>query len=451
VQNDSWRRRYTTIAKKGCGARAPHQDGVLTEMRFQSVKLLLLIGCVAALASARASGQQPDPEPGSVYTPLIGPPPVAPVQVIHNDLPKADEQPELEQHANRYWARADWLLAWIRGASFPPLVTVGATSQPLPGALGQDGTMIRFAGDPSTHEREGARFQLGGWFDDCQCFGLEVGGWFLGSRSVFYGMASPGTPAIARPFFNVISQQQDASLVTFPGLASGNIAIESGTRLFGTDANMLIKMNACPEWPIRLIAGLRHLDLHDDLNVDEVSLVAASSPVFPGQRIGVRDNFSCENSFFGGNLGFSAAYILRRLELQLTAQCAVGVCQEYVTAMGLTRFDGPAGSQTVPGGFLALSSNSGSHVRDAFAVVPEVDLEARFEITRHIVITAGYGFLYWSRVARAGQQVDLNINPNLVPTSSTFGQPGGPSQPQMSIRDTDFWMHGVHAGLEFRF
>ena len=96
--------------------------------------------------------------------------------------------------------------------------------------------------------------------------------------------------------------------------------------------------------------------------------------------------------------------------------------QNVVRIKGFTNFDGPGGN-TVHAGLLALASNTGSRVHETFSVVPELDLDARFELTKHIYLTAGWTYLYWTNVARVGQQVDTNINPDLVPTSENFGMP----------------------------
>jgi hypothetical protein len=373
-------------------------------------------------------------------------------RVIHPDLATAEQEKAVEPDPYRIWASADWWLAWIKGAAFPILVTQGASSDSVPGALGQQGTMLRFGGgEVVPHDRQGARFEVGGWLDSEEFFGAVLSGAFLASRNVGTELASPGTPVLARPFLNVATQQQDASLVTFPGLASGTISVESGTRLWGADANLLATLIGSPDYSVRLLCGLRYFELHDDLTVTENVQVNATSPLLAGQQVVVCDNFACDNSFYGGNIGFRAAYTVRQLELQVTGQCGLGLCQELVGVAGLTDTNWKPGRQTIPAGLLAVSSNSGDHVRNVFAVVPEVDVNARYEITRHLIVSAGYSFMYWSQVARAAQQVNTNVNPNLVPTSVTFGQPTTLQQPQLLIRDTDFWVQGVHLGVELRF
>jgi hypothetical protein len=408
-------------------------------MRY-SVEMLLVASCAAMLVCAPAYAQEAKQQPL----------PPEPAHVIHQDLP-TDKCPEPEApacEAQRWWGQADVWLAWIRGVNFPTLVTFGATSDPLPGALGQSGTAVRFSGDQSPHERVGMRFKFGGWFDEEGCYGAMVSGSFLASRTVGFGEASPGTPVIARPFFDVNGQQQNSSLVSFPGLASGTIGVRSGTSLYGLDANFVADLLSTHDFGSRLLAGFRYFDLHDDLTIDESVLVDPLALVLAGQHIGVHDNFACDNYFYGGNLGLSGAYTVRRFEFDVTAQCALGLTQQCVNIAGATRIDG---APVIPAGLLAVSSNSGSHVHNTFTVVPELDVDARFEVTRHFIVSIGYSVLYWSNVARAGQQVDTNINLNLVPTSNTFGQPGGPREPQALIRETNFWAQGVHFGLEVRF
>jgi hypothetical protein len=65
-------------------------------------------------------------------------------------------------------------------------------------------------------------------------------------------------------------------------------------------------------------------------------------------------------------------------------------------------------------------------------------------------LTFGYQFLYWSRVARPGEQIDRVINPTQIPV---FGgnQLLGPARPEPLFTTTDFWAQGLNLGLEVRF
>ena len=197
---------------------------------------------------------------------------------------------------------------------------MGAITQPLPGALGVDGTLVRFGGRQETHERFGGHFQAGCWLDCDHCVGVQAGFSFLGSRNILFELSSPGRAAIARPFFDVNALQQDASLVTFPEFARGNVSVVSGTTIYGADADTLFKMNCSEDYPLYWLTGLRYLNLREDLDIRENVEVQAMSPVFTNQTIAVHDHFECDNSFYGLNLGLSAGYHVRRLELKATGR-----------------------------------------------------------------------------------------------------------------------------------
>jgi len=52
---------------------------------------------------------------------------------------------------------------------------------------------------------------------------------------------------------------------------------------------------------------------------------------------------------------------------------------------------------------------------------------------------------------RPGEQIDRGLNPNLIPTSVTFGMPGGPARPAPLLQSTGFYAHGLTLGLDFRY
>jgi hypothetical protein len=61
----------------------------------------------------------------------------------------------------------------------------------------------------------------------------------------------------------------------------------------------------------------------------------------------------------------------------------------------------------------------------------------------------GYSLIYWSSVARAGDQISLDVNQTYLPRA--FDDPEGPARPAFAWRDTDFWAQGINLGLDYRF
>ena len=87
--------------------------------------------------------------------------------------------------------------------------------------------------------------------------------------------------------------------------------------------------------------------------------------------------------------------------------------------------------------------------RDVFSVLPQLGVTGGYMLTDRLKMTLGYTFMYWSRVVRPGDQIDLEVNPELIPSQSLTGD-GLPARPQFVFRDTDMWVQGMNVGLEYQ-
>jgi hypothetical protein len=355
----------------------------------------------------------------------------------------------------RFWARAEYLLWWIKDSHYPPLVTTGAATDPLPGALGMPGTQVLFGGRVDNEERSGGRFTAGLRLDDAGTWGLEAGYFFLGTRSAGAADSSPGTAGsavLARPFVDVLAGREDASLVAYPGLASGTVTVHAPSFLQGADANLACLMMDKSWLRVEALAGFRYLNLQEDLDIGEDVQVSAGAPVFAGDTIVVGDHFDARNNFYGGQLGLRASACHGRWDLDVAAKVALGDTHEVVTIAGSTTIAPAAGpARVLDGGLLALPTNSGRFGRDAFAVVPEVEVTLGYHVTRWLRAYVGYTFIYWSDVVRPGDQIDRTVNRHEVPTSRLAGPLTGPARPAFSFAETDFWAQGLTLGLELRY
>ena len=363
-----------------------------------------------------------------------------------------------------FWVRAEYLLWWIRDSQVPALITTGVPgANALPGVLGQPGTAVLFGGSDVDNEvRSGGRFTGGFWLDDVQTIGLEANFFFLGSRSVRFDRASSGVAGseiIARPFFDVTSSIQNAQLVAFPGIASGQIHLESSSRLQGAELNLLYNPLGTPRgsnyW-VSLLGGFRYLQLDEGLGITESSQVSpalpAGSPLFGGSTIAIADQFDTHNYFYGGQIGAQAEICWGCLFVDVLGKVALGATHEVVDIHGATVITSPGGTRAVtPAGFLASESNSGHFTRDVFAVVPEFGINVGCQITTNLRAFVGYTFLYWSSVLRPGDQVDVGLSGTRIPTDTRFNPGAGPARPAVLLRGQDFWAQGINFGLEFRY
>jgi hypothetical protein len=327
--------------------------------------------------------------------------------------------------------------------------------------LGQPGTTVLFGGsDVDNQVRSGGRFTAGLWLNDGQTVGLEGNYLFLGSRSVPFDRTSsggPGSGIIARPFFDVMNGAPDAQLVAFPGIAGGDIHVSSSSRLQGAELNLLSNQsNNGSGYSVSLLAGFRYLQLDEGLGIAESCHVNADlptgRPLFGGSTIAIADQFDTHNYFYGGQVGARVESYWGRFFVNVLGKVALGDTQEIVDIHGSTAITSPAGTTVgYPVGFLALASNSGRFTRDEFAVVPEIGIDVGWQITTHLRASVGYTFLYWSSVARPGDQVDEGLSGTQLPTDTRFNPGSGPARPTVLLRSTDFWAQGINFGMEFRY
>ena len=103
-----------------------------------------------------------------------------------------------------------------------------------------------------------------------------------------------------------------------------------------------------------------------------------------------------------------------------------------------------------PAGLLALPSNTGVFDRDRFTAIPELGVKVSYQIKPGVQLFAGYDVLYWPRVARAGDQVDIGQDPRQNPSSFNFAT-GRFDRPAVLRRDTDFWVHGFNFGVRVEY
>jgi hypothetical protein len=354
----------------------------------------------------------------------------------------------------RIWARAEYLLWWIRGNNLPPLVTTSPSTSL--GVLGAPGTTVLIGGDQNNGSFYGGRFTLGFWFDRCETCGLEAGYFFLSQRSVQTAVASSGTPLLARPFFNAATGGEDAELTAtgpvpgIPGVlpTSGMVAVSRSSRLWGTELNAVYNLCRGCRCNLDLLGGFRYLELDESLSIDEMIKVDPASPMFPGTTFVLDDKFKTRNQFYGEQLGLRATMQRGRWGLELQGKLGLGVTHEVADVSGFTMVTPPGGATTTfPGGLLTQPTNIGHYDRDKFAVVPELGINLTYQVTPHMRLIAGYNFLYWSNVVRPEQTIDRVVNPTQLTGGTLVGTP----RPSFVFKDTDFWATGLNFGLEFRY
>ncbi len=355
----------------------------------------------------------------------------------------------------RWYGSLEYLLWTISGDKTPPLVTTGP--QESNGILGQPGVSVLYGGDIDTDALSGGRVTMGVWFNRCQTWGM-VGSFFTtGKRYTNFVAASDGDPLLARPFFNIANGLEDSELVARTGILSGSVAVESSSQLTGADLNFRFNLwnnyGTCRKchWHLDGYAGVKYLGLSEDLKITE-DLLAGPQSASPGARFLVRDRFGTDNDFIGANLGIMSEWRLGRFFFGMRSGIGIGGTNQTVVIKGTTTIT-PAGgaSVTQTGGLLALPSNIGTYHRNVFSVVPEFGVNLGLQVTDHLRVFIGYDLTYWSNVARPGQQLDRSVNPTQLPTIDGPGTLVGDPRPAFRFQNSNAYIQGLSAGLQWIF
>ena len=358
------------------------------------------------------------------------------------------------------YVRGEYLLWGMRGMNLPALVSTSPddTDQADAGVLGVEGTEILFGGETVNSDvRSGGRITVGWWFDPCRRLGIEGDYFGLGDARSSFRESSNGTPILARPFFDIVSGEENSSLAAFPDLISGQIAAEAETQFSGAGVRTIYNLccgDGCGTscitclpvttgYRFDAILGYRFLRLDDSVGVIEESTSLDDDA--PGSFF-IRDLFDTENEFHGVDVGTSLSWCKGCWSLDLLSKVALGNTRSRIRIAGDSTITEGGTSETFTGGILAQRTNIGDYQSDEFAVVPELGVTVGYQINPCWRATIGYTFIYWSRVARAGDQIDRDINPDLFPPEQTTVTTH--LRPDFDLLYGDFWAQGMTVGLE---
>jgi len=343
----------------------------------------------------------------------------------------------------RFWIGGEYLLWWPKDGPMPfPLVTTGNPADAVPGALGQPGTVPLFGRSGLDYGAlSGMRFNIGTWLDSDEVTGIEASGFLLERGGTGFSAAgnAAGLPPLYVPIFRADIGREGAFVISDPRHPFlGGIAVGSGTRLWGAEANGLYKL--APN--LAFLVGFRYLDLGESVTLSAPNLVDPVNNISEN----IHDQFGTRNQFYGGQLGLRGQIERGRFNLSVTGTVALGTNHELVGITGSTVESG-AVHGTFPGGILTQPSNIGSQTRNDFAVLPQLQLKLGYDLVRGVRAFAGYDILYLNQVVRPGNEIDHSVNPTQVLGGALLG----PARPMPLFDRSDFWAQGVSFGLLFTY
>ena len=369
---------------------------------------------------------------------------------------------EEKQDCTHIWGQASYIHWWIRRDSTPPLLTTGDPNNPRAGTLGFADTVTLLGNGPiAPNQFNGIETSLGMWLDDERLQSLEVGGFWVGKLSRNYRFASDGTgsPVLAQPV--LVGGVEQSLQLAAPTLYAGNFVVNASTEFYGAELNFARNTFRYNHWTLDLFGGLRYLYLSDALSINQtLNVLDAGTGFVPfngtpqpsGSTFLFNDSFAVTNRFYGGQLGARVNFAFCNFDLGAVAKLGMGATTHTVYIDGSTTLNDINGnSTTLRGSTLAQASNIGRFTSNDFSFVPELIATAGYQLTPHLRLMVAYNLLYWTRVERAGNQIDRNIDFTQVPTSPTFVPGSFGTRPLFPNTRTDFWASGINVGVELRY
>lgn len=351
------------------------------------------------------------------------------------------------------WLSLETLVWWTNGSSTPALATQSqaGTLQANAGILGLPTTTTVFGGgDLFDSATAGFRVRGGKTLDGCS--GIDFDFFRLGEQHESFLGASGGDPILTRPFTDTLTGQQNSELVGFPGVTTGQLRYQGESRLYSAAAHLFRLAeeeqscdSGCDQFSAVIQVGPRFASLKESMFLEEY---------VTGSQTGVQnilvDSFKADNAFLGGEIGLQLERQTRNTFVRGSLALALGMTRQELEVYGnTTRITAQGATTQFPGGLLAQRTNSGSFSQNRFSVMPQAELKVGYKTRWGWEITAGYNLFYWSKVLRATEQIDTNLNPNLLPPEVVPFT--GSQQPALVLKESGYLAHGISFGLEKRF
>ena len=297
----------------------------------------------------------------------------------------------------------------------------------------------------------GLRVTGGLWLDDCKSRAVVVRAFGSEGASTPYSKDTPtptDSPYYGIPFFNTFpTAGEDGFQVAQPG-ATGTISGQHSNDVYGGDVLYKTLLDEGCDYRFDLLAGYQYSRIDDDLSVSTVSSFPFST----------NDLFDVSNDFNAATIGLSGDLTQGCVTLQLMGKLGIGNMKQSV---GISGDHVSPGGLPGEGGFFAQPPNNGApfnigmHERNLFTFSPEASAKMIWCVRENFSISVGYTFLYWNRVAMAGDQIDRQTldGTGSVNSSVIFDGPfaGGGANPAFVFRDTDFFVHTIDIGGMLRY
>lgn len=438
-----------------------------------------LAGMASWLNTAAAQAPPSIPTPGPTGLPVMGQPggpgPASNPLSMSTEGPTAFSEeltfPERVPYFLKF--KAEYVLGYLGNPSLSsPVATSSTITNRINnfGAFGQTGTVnLLGSGSYDYQELMGGRFTGGvalGWFPV-----IEVSGnWMQRPTFSLLSVQSNGaanTPVLARPFQAVNQPTPNGQgletvlQVAFPGVRAGSINVDASASTWGVETNFLVNVGSTDTLGLDCYIGYRYLGMNENLAITSTTTPITGFVNFSGINLAggfttvVSDTFKSHNDFNGVTFGARPVAYVGQFSLSLDTKLSLGCTRQELDVNGQSTLISPdsavRGTQSVPGGLLAVQGNIGEFTRNVFTVIPELDINVGVNLTRTVRLFGTYNIFYWSSVVRPGESINSRIDSRLIPTDPSFNPVANRTQPSPQFFSRDFWGQAFTLGVEIGF
>ncbi|XZE45906.1 BBP7 family outer membrane beta-barrel protein [Pirellulaceae bacterium SH467] len=340
---------------------------------------------------------------------------------------------------------------WGDGQNLPSLVTTRrpANDPATDGLIGRSDTIPLFGGrevlDDST---QGVRGEIGLFFDPCRTRGFMIRLFDASSNSESYNSASTGEPVVMRPFFSTADNAQSTIAIQYPGSTSGSIAASITSDVYGGDLLYRKTIHQDHAGRFEFLAGYQMMRLDESLSLVSSSTALTNTPAPTGTISILEDHFATSNRYHGAAFGFNTHLREGCWSLGAMAKLGLGNVDREVSIRGASQITvpgNPPSTSSSTNGLLARNTNEGLYETNTFVVSPEVALSLGYRFTRGLEATVSYSFLTLPKTARVGDQLDPQLASNLG------NPPTGTATPRFSLVESNYSLHSLSYGLQYRY
>lgn len=345
------------------------------------------------------------------------------------------------------WVTGEFLFGWVQGTNLSPLVTSSPVGTPVAtaGILGEPTTTVLFSGKVNDELRTGLRIGGGYLFDPEYGRGVEADFVFLGNRSSGFSATSADFPILARPYIDANTGDREAVLIAHPDQSTGSVMIdaESGN-YYAVHLDTTERIWSGGNTNVSGLLGYRYGHYDDSLRIQQTIVPNA----LPDTEVFSRDSFRARNDFHGLDMGLRSEHTWNNLTLNLLGRFSTGYVQREVNIQGSQTTTVGAATTTAVGGVYALSSNIGKHRHGEWVVWPELGAKLNWQVRPNMRLNLGYSAMFLNEIARASDQIDFTVNPELFPPANPAADPLRPSNPRDT---TNIWIQTLNLGVDFLF